>query len=96
MSFLIPIAFPVVFTLGKILFLFLPQFVGRRVRIAPVVPFALRLRAPLAAFMQQGIGTAAPVLSSGFAACGARLRSRPRRGSCGLRFFVNALSKNSG
>lgn len=28
--------------------------------------------------------------------CGARLRSRPRRGSCGLRFFVNALSKNSG
>ena len=58
-----------------------------------MVPFALRLRAPLAAFMQQGIGTAAPVLSSGFAACGARLRSRPRRGSCGLRFFVNALSK---
>jgi len=77
-------------------FLFLPQFVGRRVRIVPVVPFALRLRAPLAAFMQQGIGTAAPVQSSGFAACGARLRSRPRRGSCGLRFFVNALSKNSG
>lgn len=58
-----------------------------------MVPFALRLRVPLAAFMQQGIGTAAPVLSSGFAACGARLRSRPRRGSCGLRFFVNHFQK---
>ena len=55
MSFLVPIAFPVVFTHGKNFFLFLPQFVGRRVRIAPVVPFALRPRVPLAAFMQQAI-----------------------------------------
>lgn len=44
-------------------------------------------------FMQQGIGTAAPVRSSGFAACGARLRSRPRRGFLRTAVFCKCTFK---
>lgn len=59
----------------------------------PHKTLALRLRAPLAAFMQQGNGASGAARSLGAAAAPVRLQPRTRRGPYGLRFLYVHFQK---